>query len=198
MYEKMTDAAIRTMQFANKKANELHHAYIGTEHILLGLLNVGPTEAWTVLQDLQINMQQLRCKIEEYLNPGPPMENLGKLPQTPRAKKVIEYACEESRSLEHNYIGTEHLLLGLLREQEGLAALVLTSMGMTLERTRDEVKYVLGMKEKPIRQIGTDTYLLRADDDPANRMQTLMQYLQELDRTMDITYVVVVTGKRKQ
>ncbi|HVW66952.1 MAG TPA: Clp protease N-terminal domain-containing protein [Candidatus Peribacteraceae bacterium] len=185
------------MQLANKKAGELNHAYIGTEHILFGLLNIESTAtSWAILMNLHVDVPRLRCEIEKHFKPDPPLESLGKLPQTPRAKHVIEYAMEESRSLEHNYVGTEHLLLGLLREQEGLAALTLTAMGITLERTRQEMLYTLGKKERPIKQLGTETYLLHAEDDPANRIQKLMQVLQELDRTMDIKFVLVTCTRK--
>jgi hypothetical protein len=159
MYERFTDRARKVIQLANQEAQRLNHEYIGTEHILLGLIKEGSEVAANVLKNLDIDLRKIRLEIEKIALPGPDMVTPGKLPQTPRAKKVIEYSIEEARNLNHNYIGTEHLLLGLLREQEGLAAQVLMILGLKLEDVRAEVMHILGFSRGP--QPGRESILPR-------------------------------------
>lgn len=144
MYERFTDRARKVMQLANQEAQRFNHEYIGTEHILLGLVKEGSGVAANVLKNLDVDLRKIRIEVENIVQPGPDIVTMGKLPQTPRAKKVIEYAMEEARNLNHNYVGTEHLLLGLLREQEGVAAQVLMNLGLKLEDVREEVLNLLG------------------------------------------------------
>src|SRR3989454_383350 len=144
MYERFTDRARKVMQLANQEAQRFNHEYIGTEHILLGLVKEGSGVAANVLKNLDIDLRKIRLEVEKIVQAGPDMVTMGKLPQTPRAKKVIEYSIEEARNLNHNYVGTEHLLLGLLREQEGVAAQVLMNLGLKLEDVREEVLNLLG------------------------------------------------------
>src|ERR1043166_8787268 len=144
MYERFTDRARKVMQLANQEAQRFNHEYIGTEHILLGLVKEGTGVAANVLKNLDIDLRKIRMEVEKIVQAGPDMVTMGKLPQTPRAKKVIEYSIEEARQLNHNYVGTEHLLLGLLREQEGVAAQVLMNLGLKLEDAREEVFNRLG------------------------------------------------------
>ncbi len=144
MYERFTDRARKVMQLANQEAQRFNHEYIGTEHILLGLVKEGSGVAANVLKNLSVNLRSIRLEVEKLVQSGPEMVTMGKLPQTPRAKKVIEYAMEEARNLNHNYVGTEHILLGLLREHEGVAAQVLMNLGLKLEDVREEVLNLLG------------------------------------------------------
>jgi ATP-dependent Clp protease ATP-binding subunit ClpC len=144
MYERFTDRARKVMQLANQEAQRFNHEYIGTEHILLGLVKEGSGVAANVLKNLEVDLRKIRMEVEKIVQTGPDMVTMGKLPHTPRAKKVIEYAIEEARNLNHNYVGTEHLLLGLLREQEGVAAQVLLNLGLKLEDVREEVLNLLG------------------------------------------------------
>src|ERR1700688_1043140 len=144
MYERFTDRARKVMQLANQEAQRFNHEYIGTEHILLGLIKEGSGVAANVLKNLEVDLRKIRLEVEKLVQSGPDMVTMGKLPQTPRAKKVIEYSIEEARNLGHNYVGTEHLLLGLLREQEGVAAQVLMNLGLKLEDVREEVLNLLG------------------------------------------------------
>jgi len=144
MFERFTDRARKVMQLANQEAQRFNHEYVGTEHILLGLVKEGSGVAANVLKNLEVDLRKIRLEVEKIVQSGPDMVTLGKLPQTPRAKKVIEYAMEEARNLNHNYVGTEHLLLGLLREQEGVAAQVLMNLGMKMEDVREEVLNLLG------------------------------------------------------
>jgi ATP-dependent Clp protease ATP-binding subunit ClpC len=134
------------MQLANQEAQRFNHEYIGTEHILLGLVKEGSGVAANVLKNLDIDLRKIRLEVEKIVQHGPGGEQvvMGRLPHTPRAKKVIEYSIEEARNLNHNYVGTEHLLLGLLREQEGVAAQVLMNLGLKLEDVREEVLNLLG------------------------------------------------------
>jgi ATP-dependent Clp protease ATP-binding subunit ClpC len=144
MYERFTDRARKVMQLANQEAQRFNHEYIGTEHILLGLVKEGSGVAANVLKNLDIDLRKIRLEVEKLVQSGPEMVTMGRLPHTPRAKKVTEYAMEEARNLNHNYVGTEHVLLGLLREQEGVAAQVLMNLGLKLEEVREEVLNLLG------------------------------------------------------
>ncbi len=135
------------MALANQEAQRFNHEYIGTEHILLGLVKEGSGVGANVLKNLDIDLRKVRLEVEKLVKSGPEMVTMGKLPQTPRAKKVIEFAIEEARNLNHNYVGTEHLLLGLLREQDGVAAQVLMNLGVKLEEVREEVLNLLGAGE---------------------------------------------------
>ncbi len=144
MYERFTDRARKVMQLANQEAQRFNHEYIGTEHVLLGLIKEGSGVAANVLKNLDVDLRKIRLEVEKLVQSGPDMVTMGKLPQTPRAKKVIEYSMEEARNLNHNYVGTEHILLGLLREQEGVAAQVLMNLGLRLEEVREEVLNLLG------------------------------------------------------
>ena len=157
MYERFTDRARKVMQLANQEAQRFNHEYIGTEHILLGLVKEGSGVAANVLKNLDVDLRKIRIEVEKIVQTGPDMVTMGKLPQTPRAKKVIEYAMEEARNLNHNYVGTEHLLLGLLREQEGVAAQVLMNLGMKLDDVRDEVLNLLGHGIESAEGGGTQT-----------------------------------------
>ncbi len=144
MYERFTDRARTVMQLANQEAIRFNHEYIGTEHILLGLVEDGSGVAANALKNLDIDLRKIRLEVEKIVQSGPHRVTMGKLPQTPRAKKVIEYAIEEARTLDHNYVGTEHLLLGLLREGEGVASQVFLNLGLTLGAVRGEVLQLLG------------------------------------------------------
>src|ERR1051325_3448157 len=115
MYERFTDRARKVMQLANQEAQRFNHEYIGTEHILLGLVKEGSGVAANVLKNLDIDLRKIRLEVERIVQRGPGREDhalMGNLPLTPRTKKGVEYAIDESRQLKHGYVGTEHLLLG--------------------------------------------------------------------------------------
>src|SRR5215475_1718514 len=133
MFERFTDRARKVMQLANQEAQRFNHEYVGTEHILLGLVKEGSGVAANVLKHLDADLRTVRLEVEKIAMPGPDRVTVGKLRQTPGAMKVIACSIEEARNLHHNYIGTEHLLLGLLREREGAAALVMGNIGLRLE-----------------------------------------------------------------
>jgi len=145
MHERFTDRARKVMQRANREAQRFDHEFIGTEHILLGLVNERIGLAVTVLKDLNIDLRKLRLEVEASVKSGSCGVGLlrGGNPQTARAKKVIEYAVEEARLLGHDYVGTEHLLLGLLREPEGLAASNLANAGVQLDDVREQIRKLM-------------------------------------------------------
>jgi ATP-dependent Clp protease ATP-binding subunit ClpC len=132
------------MSLARQEAQRFNHDYIGTEHILLGLVQEGSGVAAQVLRNLEVEPRKIRNEVEKIVKNGTNMVTMGQLPFTPRAKKVLELALEEAQNLGHNYIGTEHLLLGLIRENEGIAAQVLLNLGTKLEEVREEVLELLG------------------------------------------------------
>jgi len=144
MYERFTERAKKVLDLAQQEAQRLSHEYIGTEHMLLGLVKEGSGVAANVLRNMGVDFERVRLEVEKIVQSGPDTVAIGTLPQTPRAKKVIEYAIEEAQSLGHNYVGTEHLLLGLLREHEGVAACVLMMLGLELDDVREEVLNLLG------------------------------------------------------
>lgn len=144
MFDRFTERARKVMGFARREAQRLHHEYIGTEHILLGLIQEGQGVAANVLRSMNIDLEKIRREVEKIVKAGPGTDPMPQIPFTPRAKKVVELALEEATNLGHNYIGTEHLLLALLREQEGIAAHVLMALGVKLEDVRQEVIEFLG------------------------------------------------------
>ena len=144
MFDRFTDRARKVMGLARQEAQRFNHQYIGTEHILLGLIQEGSGVAANVLRNLDVDPDKIRQEVEKIVQDGPTMVTMGQLPFTPRAKKVLELASEEATNLRHNYIGTEHLLLGLIRENEGVAAQVLMNLGLKLEEVREEVLELLG------------------------------------------------------
>jgi ATP-dependent Clp protease ATP-binding subunit ClpC len=144
MFNRFTERARKVIILAKEEARRFNHDYIGTEHILLGLIREGEGVAATVLQKLGLSLENIRLEIEKLVQPGPTTQIIGDIPFTPRAKKALELSAEEARSLGHNYIGTEHLLLGLIREGEGIASQVLLNLGLDLNTVRNEVMELLG------------------------------------------------------
>jgi len=144
MFERFTDRAKKVMSLANQEAQRLGHEHIGTEHILLGLVKEGSGVGASVLKNMDADLRTIRTEVEKLAKINDDAVAMGKLPQTPNAKRVIEFAVEEARSLNHNYIGTEHLLLGLLREREGKAVQVLDTLGVKIDGVREEVLNLLG------------------------------------------------------
>jgi len=144
MFERFTDRAKKVMALANQEASRLGHQYIGTEHILLGLVKEGSGVGANVLKNMEADLRTIRTAVEKLVKDSGEAVAMGKLPHSPKAKKVIEWAVEEARQLNHNYIGTEHLLLGLLREQGGKAVQVLGGLNIRIEEVREEVLNLLG------------------------------------------------------
>lgn len=144
-----TERVRKVLAIAREEAGRLRHEYVGTEHLLLGLLSEGQGVAATVLQNLNAELDAIRLKIETTVKWGRSAATGPDLPYTSRAKKVLELAMQEARQMNHMYVGTEHLLLGLLAEAKGIAAQVLVSSGVTLEGARSETCRILGTRVPP-------------------------------------------------
>ncbi len=144
MFNRFTERARKILVLAKEEARRFNHDYIGTEHILLGLIREGEGVACAVMQNLNLDLDKLRMEVEKLITPGGVSSVIGDVPFTPRAKKALELAAEEARSLGHNYIGTEHILLGLMREGEGLGSQVFFRLGVDLDRIRSEISALLG------------------------------------------------------
>ena len=139
MFEHFTERAKKVIKLAREEAGRLGHNYIGTEHLLLALIREGEGVAAIVLQNLGLDLDNLRLEVEKMVQASPSTLTLGEMPFTPRAKKVLELAVENAQALSHTYIGTEHILLGLIREGAGIAARVLEKIGITFERIRQRL-----------------------------------------------------------
>jgi ATP-dependent Clp protease ATP-binding subunit ClpA len=142
MFERFTDRARRVVVLAQEEARLLNHNYVGTEHVLLGLIRESQGVAAKALESLGISLEAVRAQVEEIIGQGQ-MAPTGHIPFTPRAKKVLELSLREAKQLGHNYIGTEHILLGLIREGEGVAAQVLVRLGGDLSWVRQQVIQLL-------------------------------------------------------
>lgn len=148
MYERFSDRARKVMQLANLEAQKLNHEYIGTEHILLGILREGNNVSTRILECCGIRTSKIEEDIRRLVQAGPDIVVMGKLPMTPRAKIAIEYTIDSAREMKCGYVGTEHILMGLAREVQGVAANVLAANGITLETiTKFMTTSVLEMKQ---------------------------------------------------
>src|SRR6202041_587379 len=134
-----TPRAQQVLALARKEADRFNHNFVGTEHLLLGLIKLGQGVAVNVLQKLGLDLDTVRMEVEKQVGTGPDQKMIGNIPYTPRVKKVLALAAKEAKALNHSYVGTEHLLLGLLREGEGVAAQVLKSLEVDPARTRNEI-----------------------------------------------------------
>lgn len=189
MFERFTDRARKVMALANQEAQRFNHEYIGTEHILLGLVKEGSGVGANVLKNLDVDLRKVRLEVEKLVRAGPEMVTMGKLPQTPRAKKVIEYAIEEARNLNHNYVGTEHILLGLLREHDGVAAQVLMNLGLKLEDVREEVLNLLGAGAENDSEISSSSSGPSADANAKSKGKSKTPALDSFGR--DLTQLAI-------
>jgi ATP-dependent Clp protease ATP-binding subunit ClpC len=179
MFERFTDRARRTVVLAQEEARLLQHNYIGTEHLLLGLIHEGEGVAAKALESLGIGLDAVRQQVEEIIGRGQQAQS-GHIPFTPRAKKVLELALREAIQLGHNYIGTEHILLGLIREGDGVAAQVLVRLGADLNRTRQRVIEVLhGHSEA-----GLVGRVRRGDDSLADQLASIAARLGTIERRL--------------
>src|SRR6204780_4036092 len=139
MMNNFTPRAQQVLALARKEADRFNHNYVGTEHLLLGLIKLGQGVAVNVLQRMGLDLEAVRMEVEKQVGAGPETKVVGNIPYTPRVKKVLALAGKEAKSLNHSYVGTEHILLGLLREGEGVAARVLKNLEVDIERTRNEI-----------------------------------------------------------
>ncbi|MEM9017653.1 MAG: Clp protease N-terminal domain-containing protein, partial [Verrucomicrobiota bacterium] len=134
-----TPRAQQVLALARKEADRFNHNYVGTEHLLLGLIKLGQGVAVNVLQKMNLDLETVRLEVEKQVGNGPETKMVGNIPYTPRVKKVLALAGKEAKALNHSYVGTEHILLGLLREGDGVAARVLKNLDVDIERTRNEI-----------------------------------------------------------
>jgi ATP-dependent Clp protease ATP-binding subunit ClpA len=137
--ESFTPHAQQLLALARKEAERLHHNFVGTEHLLLGLISLGQGRSVTVLAKLGLDLETVRNEVEKQVGTGPDQEMTGNIPYTPRVKKVLALAIKEAQALHHTYVGTEHILLGLLVEGDGVAGRVLKHLGVDIEKTRLEI-----------------------------------------------------------
>ena len=196
MFNRFTERARKVIILAKEEARRFNHDYIGTEHILLGLIREGEGVAASVLEKMGLSLENIRLEIEKLVQPGPATQIIGDIPFTPRAKKALELAAEEARSLGHNYIGTEHILLGLIREGEGIASQVLLNLGLDLNRVRNEVLELLGStlpgfgpagqqaktKTPALDAFGRDLTELAKE----NKLDPVINRIQEIERVIQI------------
>ena len=212
MFEKFTDRARKVINLARQEAERLGHEFIGTEHILLGLVKEGSGVAANVLEILNIDLEKIRIEVEKFVAPsGSTVTHSNSLPFTPKAKKALEMAMEEARNLDHNYIGTEHLLLGLLRENEGMAAQVLLNLNVRLEDVRAEIMEILGADPSLTQPIGETAAPKNATGKKKNTSETpaldsfgrdLTQQAREgkldpvIGREKEITRVLQILSRR--
>src|SRR5881392_3950359 len=134
-----TPRAQQVLALARKEADRFNHNFVGTEHLLLGLIKLGQGVAVNVLQKLGLDLVTVRMEVEKQVGTGPDQKMIGNIPYTPRVKKVLALAAKEAKALNHTYVGTEHILLGLLREGDGVAARVLKNLDVDIEQTRQEI-----------------------------------------------------------
>src|ERR1700733_2204666 len=144
-----TPRAQQVLALARKEADRFNHNFLGTEHLLLGLIKLGQGVAVNVLQKMGLDLETVRMEVEKQTPSGPDQKMIGNIPYTPRVKKVIALAQKEAKQLNHTYVGTEHLLLGLLREGDGVAAKVLRSLDINIEQTRQDILEELGENIRP-------------------------------------------------
>ena len=205
-FNRFTERARKVILLAKEEAKKLNHDYIGTEHILLGLIKEGEGVAAAVLNSLGLEAGAIREEVEKLVQPGPATVMSDDIPFTPRAKKVIELSMDEARNLGHNYIGTEHLLLGLIREGDGVASQVLVNMGLDLKSVRDEVLNLLGSSVPGYTAASAEAKRKKKTKTPAldsfGRDLTEMAKQDELDpvigREKEIQRVVQILARRKK
>lgn len=198
MYERFTERARRVMQFANQEAQRLNHEYIGTEHILLGLLRQEDGPAIDLLRKMDVDPRKIRFEIERMVQPGPGMVTMGRLPQTPRAKKVLELSIDEARNLGFKQVDAEHILLGLLRETDGVAYLALYVFDLKLESLRGVIT-----REKSLAESGTCAYEHhfggnpdRSDERFSAILQSVLRLALGIPLDQEIDNIKVVARKK--
>jgi ATP-dependent Clp protease ATP-binding subunit ClpC len=184
-FDKFTERARKVLSLAQEEAQRFNHNYIGTEHLLLGLVREGDGVAAKVLSNLGVELNKVRSAVEFIIGRGDRIV-LGDIGLTPRAKKVIELAVDEARRLNHHYIGTEHLLLGLVREGEGIAAGVLESLGVNLEKVRTQTIQVLNQSGSSRAVHGTSRPMSGTWSIPALSVERLAHIQAEMQQTFRI------------
>jgi ATP-dependent Clp protease ATP-binding subunit ClpC len=179
VYEQFTEQARRAMVRAEEEARILRHNYVGTEHILLGLIHERDGIAAEALESLGISLRAVRQQIKEIIGRGQQAPPSGQIPFTPRSRKVLELALREALQLGHDYIGTEHILLGLIREGDGVAAQVLVSQGADLNQVRQQVIYLVTHQGQAAESAGDPTSLAKEVDRLTAEVERLRAILRE-------------------
>jgi ATP-dependent Clp protease ATP-binding subunit ClpA len=198
MFERFTDRARRVIVLAQEEARLLNHNYIGTEHLLLGLAHEGQGVAAKALESLGIRLEALRSQVQEIIGQGKSAP-IGHIPFTPRAKKVLELSLREAKQLGHNYIGTEHILLGLIREGEGVAAQVLVKLGADLPRVRQQVVQLLrGSVGSAEAAAGTRLVHMSVPEDLREAEEQLAQVRRQKEAAIDAEDFERATALRDQ
>jgi ATP-dependent Clp protease ATP-binding subunit ClpA len=185
VFERFTDSARRAVVAAQEEARRLDHDFIGTEHVLLGLLGEGKGLAATVLKDSGLSLDVVRADVEEIVGPGESTPG-AHIPFTPRAKKVLELSLREALQLHHNYISTEHILLGLIREGEGVATQVMELHEIDVQRVREQL--VEGAETRRVRRLGNlgeDAVLLSPTLSIGSRVDRMQESLDRIERRLD-------------
>lgn len=198
MFERFTEKAIKVIMLAQEEARRLGHNFVGTEQILLGLIGEGTGVAAKVLKSMGVNLKDARIEVEKIIGRGSGFVAV-EIPFTPRAKRVLELSLEEARQLGHNYIGTEHLLLGLIREGEGVAARVLENLGVDLGKVRTQVIRMLGeTAEVSVGGGGGRTKTPTLDEFGSNltQMATEGKLDPVVGREREIERVIQILGRR--
>jgi len=193
MFERFTDRGRRVVVLAQEEARLLNHNYIGTEHLLLGLVREGDGAAAEAIESLGISLEAVRQQVQQIIGRGK-QEPSGHIPFTPRAKKVLELSLREARQLGHDYISTEHILLGLIREGEGVGAQVLVRLGADLNQFRWQViRLVAGRDPEATGRVvvageaGADVLLPRTVADVQNALTKIMERLEAIERHLGMT-----------
>jgi len=190
VFERFTERARQVVVLAQDETRTLKHNYIGTEHLLLGLLREEEGLAARVLASLEVTLEEVRRRVEELVGVGEEVTT-GQIPFTPRAKKVLELALREALSIGHNYIGTEHILLGLVRENDGVAAAILLDLGLDAERVRGEVITTLGPGAigEPIGDPGRRRFRARRGFTTTAALHPALEYRVETRTPIDQTWL---------
>jgi ATP-dependent Clp protease ATP-binding subunit ClpC len=197
MYERFTDRGRKVLQLANQEAQHFNHDCIGTEHILLGLVKEGSGVAANVLKNLDVDLRKVRLEVERIAGAGPATVTVGKLPLTPRAMKALQYSLEESRRLSHNYVGTEHLLLGVLREKQGAGLQILVNLGLTAQQVRREVTRLLSLTQ-PKLSSSTEAAPLQASPPDMSRTSLLDHFGRDLTQLAGEGVLDPVVGRDRE
>ncbi|OGZ69696.1 MAG: hypothetical protein A3D44_00445 [Candidatus Staskawiczbacteria bacterium RIFCSPHIGHO2_02_FULL_42_22] len=176
MYENFTDRACRVMAWAEHEAKRFNHQYIGSEHVLLGLAKEGSGVGANALKNIGVDLHRIRLEVEKIVQIGPDGPSIGKLTNTPTTKRILDFSYLEARGLGHRRVGTEHLLLAILRDQESIACKILMNLGVKLEEVRQEVNFLLGNEPLPKLELQTVTILEFND----STLEQIMQFLRDM------------------
>src|SRR5258708_6320281 len=190
-----TPRAQEVLALASKEAERFNHNYVGTEHLLLGLIKLGQGVAVSVLQKMGLDLESVRMEVEKHVGSPPETKMIGNIPYTPRVKKVLALAGKEALALHHSYVGTEHILLGLLREGEGVAARVLKSLEVDPARTRNEILKELDPNFAPPESEAESPQYGHMKDVKTPALRAFVRNLTQLAKNADLDPMIGVSNK---